>query len=528
MFVAIKEPKYPINDNIEVPGNEIENWQITVDILAKITDTPAALIMRVHNDKIEVFVSSHSSGNVYHRGEMAPLNFGLYCEKVMNTQRELLVPNALNDPLWAKNPDIALGMISYCGLPLTWPDGHLFGTICILDKKENAHCQLVRDLLQRFRDSVQLSLKKTYDSSAERKQAEETIRSLSRFPSEDPNPILRIAQEGTLLYSNDAGLNLLSLWHLEIGQAAPSALQKAVNQSFASALEQEIEMELRERWFSFSVVPIVEEGYANTYARDITERKTGQRQLKEATAKAIAANEAKSRFLATMSHDLRTPLNAVIGFSELALLDSGETALSAKHKENIAHVAAAGRHLLNLVEGLLNLAAIESGKITLQKEPIELRSMLEDLSATYEMLAVKNGVHWFSDIRVTKIISGDRHRIREVINNLVSNAMKFTPVAGSIILGAREDESGVTIFVSDTGCGIEKADLKEIFKPFMQCKTPGVYNRGRGVGLGLSICQQFVELHGGKLTVTSKKGKGSCFTMVLPYATKNEVADKGN
>ena len=168
-------------DDIEVPEKVIENWQSTVDILAKISNVPAALIMRVHADEIEVFVSSHSAGNVYYAGEKAPLNHDLYCETVINTQRELLVPNALKDPLWDKNPDIKLGMISYCGLPVTWPGGRFFGTICILDKQENAYSRLIRDILERFRDSIQFSLSAIYEASlamheiAERKQAEEAL-----------------------------------------------------------------------------------------------------------------------------------------------------------------------------------------------------------------------------------------------------------------------------------------------------------------------------------------------------------------
>jgi len=181
MTNEVKKAKYPIFDDIEVPEKVIENWQSTVDILAKISNVPAALIMRVHADEIEVFVSSHSAGNVYHAGEKAPLNNDLYCETVINTQRELLVPNALKDPLWDKNPDIKLGMISYCGLPVTWPGGRLFGTICILDKQENAYSRLIRDILERFRDSIQFSLAAIYEASlamheiAERKQAEAAL-----------------------------------------------------------------------------------------------------------------------------------------------------------------------------------------------------------------------------------------------------------------------------------------------------------------------------------------------------------------
>lgn len=162
---ATHPPKYPILDDIKVPEDVLESWQITADLLANIANIPAALIMRAHDTEIEVFVSSHSVGNIYHSGERASLNSGLYCETVISTQRNLLVPNALTDPLWANNPDIASGMIAYYGLPLNWPSGDVFGTICILDKKENPYNKKTMDLMERFRDSIQLSLENIYASS---------------------------------------------------------------------------------------------------------------------------------------------------------------------------------------------------------------------------------------------------------------------------------------------------------------------------------------------------------------------------
>jgi PAS domain S-box-containing protein len=171
-------PKYPILDEIDVSEQVIANWQITVDLLAEIAGVPAALIMRVHAHDIEVFVASHSPGNVYHPGEKASLDTGLYCETVMSTRCELLVSNASKDPDWAHNPDIKLDMISYCGLPLTWPNGELFGTICILDTKENAYSPRTHHLLERFRDSIQFSLDSIYTAVMERKQrvqAEEAV-----------------------------------------------------------------------------------------------------------------------------------------------------------------------------------------------------------------------------------------------------------------------------------------------------------------------------------------------------------------
>lgn len=151
----------------------MSNWQTTVDLLADIAGIPAALIMRVHPRDLEVFISSHSEGNVYKSGELAPLDTGLYCETVMDTQRELLVPNALSDPLWDQNPDIKLGMIAYCGFPLTWPTGDIFGTICILDLKENRFSDKVYELMSRFRDSIQLGLENIYEGYQQRIKREE-------------------------------------------------------------------------------------------------------------------------------------------------------------------------------------------------------------------------------------------------------------------------------------------------------------------------------------------------------------------
>lgn len=162
---ASHPPKYPILDDIQVPEDVLESWQITADLLANIAHIPAALIMRAHADEIEVFVSSHSKGNAYQSGERAKLNTGLYCETVMSTQHSLLVPDALSDPIWYQNPDVSLGMVSYYGLPLNWPSGEVFGTLCILDKKENRYNKKTLDLMERFRDSIQLSLENIYASS---------------------------------------------------------------------------------------------------------------------------------------------------------------------------------------------------------------------------------------------------------------------------------------------------------------------------------------------------------------------------
>ncbi len=198
MATSSNRSKYRILDELEVPEDILESWQITADLLAEIADIPAALIMRTHDREIEVFVTSRSPCNVYHTGERAYLDTGLYCETVMSTQRKLLVANALTDPAWDQNPDIKLGMISYCGLPLNWPNGETFGTICILDSKQNHFNQKTYELMERFRDSIQLSLQIIYESNlaySERDSAQNALyESEALFRAVFENAAVGIAQ----------------------------------------------------------------------------------------------------------------------------------------------------------------------------------------------------------------------------------------------------------------------------------------------------------------------------------------------
>src|SRR5258705_10618984 len=158
--------------SMRVPAEIMQKWQEIVDLLADILNVPSALIMRVEPPNIKVFVSSESKGNPYERDEVACLNTGLYCETVMKTRRPLLVPDALHDEEWNSNPDIKLGMISYLGFPISWPDGEIFGTICVLDNKRNEYSELYRKLLRQSRDVLQADLRSLSASHRELKQPE--------------------------------------------------------------------------------------------------------------------------------------------------------------------------------------------------------------------------------------------------------------------------------------------------------------------------------------------------------------------
>ncbi|MDC3954829.1 GAF domain-containing sensor histidine kinase [Polyangium jinanense] len=171
MKSSIEPPDDPMRSpacfgDTRIPSELIQKWQGVVNLVADIVRVPASLIMKVEPPEIGVLVASESKGNPYEHGEKAALDTGLYCETVMSTKERLLVPNALVDEKWKCNPDIKLGMVSYLGFPITWPSGEVFGTICVLDTKENAYSELYERLLLQFRDVVEADLRVLCDFDA--------------------------------------------------------------------------------------------------------------------------------------------------------------------------------------------------------------------------------------------------------------------------------------------------------------------------------------------------------------------------
>ncbi|MEA2883197.1 MAG: two-component system, cell cycle sensor histidine kinase DivJ [Bradyrhizobium sp.] len=262
--------------------------------------------------------------------------------------------------------------------------------------------------------------------------------------------------------------------------------------------------------------------------RDITERKLQQEALDLARTAAGQADAAKSNFLATMSHELRTPLNAIIGFSEMIAQEDVLMIDAAKRREYAQLINDSGQHLLSVVNGILDMSKMESGTFELSPEPFALRGALLNCCNLLALKARENGI----DL-VTRApedlpgMTGDPRAFRQIVLNLVSNAIKFTERGGTVTVSADVAASRLVLRIADNGIGIGTDDLKRIGDPFFQAgKT--YQRRHEGTGLGLSIVKSLVALHGGDMTVQSKLDEGTTVTVTLPLVVVPKTEPASN
>lgn len=250
--------------------------------------------------------------------------------------------------------------------------------------------------------------------------------------------------------------------------------------------------------------------------RDVTDRKLSEQALDQARSAAEAADAAKTRFLATMSHELRTPLNAIIGFSEMIAQEQTLMLAASQRKEYAELIHASGQHLLSVVNGILDMSKMESGNFEIASEPFAPRASLMHCCNLLALKARENGIDLITDApQDLPVMTGDPRAFKQIVLNLVANAVKFTERGGQVTVSAAASASQLTLRISDTGVGIAPDDLKRIGAPFFQCgKT--YERRHEGTGLGLSIVKNLVTLHLGELTVQSKLGEGTAVTVKLP------------
>ena len=493
---------------------------------------------------------------------------------------------------------------------------------------------------------------------AERKRAEEEIGKLAKFPSENPNPVLRVAKDGTILYANKASSPLLNIWGSQIGQLLPNYLCKTISDAFSSGSSKDTEVECEDRAFSLTIAPVVDAGYANLYGLDITEHKRAEEMLRQSREKlkmtiesspdaitvtdlkgnitecnqitldlhgfstkeeligksafgiispkdreralenmkktlkqgsvknleytfltkdghefpaelsasvildssgkptafvAITKNiterkraeearhkahnelevrvaerteelsqanirlkgldKLKSMFMASMSHELRTPLNSIIGFTGVMLQGiAGE--ITEEQRKQLTIVKNSSNHLLSMITDIIDLNKIEAGKIEVLIKETDIAKTIDEVLATFADKIRKKGLALKKNIPKKLIISTDEKRFKQILINLLDNAVKFT-VEGSIKVYCRVKGEEIEISVKDTGPGIREEGIEELFRPFAQVDYEFKVKYG-GPGIGLYLSKRIVELLGGKIWAESEFGKGSRFTFVLP------------
>lgn len=265
---------------------------------------------------------------------------------------------------------------------------------------------------------------------------------------------------------------------------------------------------------------LVEEGGAGVYVRgsgrDVTERRHYETELEKAKEAAEAASRAKSDFLSNMNHELRTPLNVIIGFTEL-ILDKQCGDLTPQQEECLGDVMQSARGLLLLINDILDLTKIESGKLELELSQVQLSELLARILSLLKEKALKHNIRLAHEEKdVPEFIVADERKLKQVIYNLLANAVKFTPDGGRVLLKSESENGFVRISIEDNGVGIKKEDLERIFDPFEQADG-SLSRRFQGTGLGLSLTKSMVQLHGGKIWAESGgEGKGSRFSFIIP------------
>ncbi len=352
--------------------------------------------------------------------------------------------------------------------------------------------------------------------------------------------ITRHSSDGRIRFASPAAKTILDLQPPELLGLAPAALvhpddlksmQFAFMESayYGRAAAAEVRMRRRDGshvWTEIRCRPAPQShGEASdivAVTRDISERKGQEAELIAARDAAEAANRAKSSFLANMSHELRTPLNAIIGFSEVMTHEMFGPVGSAKYLEYSRLIHESGGHLLELINSVLDMSKIEAGKLDLYEEIFDLEETAEAALRFVRLQAERSGVALKLSIAPgARAIFADKRAVKQMLINLLTNGIKYTPRGGDVRVKAALDNKGIEISVADSGVGISAKDLERLGKPFEQVEGDHVRSK-EGTGLGLALVKAFSIMHGGEATIQSVLGEGTTVTVRLPFAAVGE------
>jgi PAS domain S-box-containing protein len=528
-----------MHHQVQVPAGIVEKWQGIVDLVAEIMHVPSALIMRVDPPNIEVFVRSETNGNPYHPHEIASLNTGLYCETVMSTRKPLLVPDALHDDDWKSNPDIKLGMISYLGLPITWPDGEVFGTICVLDREKNEYSELYRKLLRQSRDVLQADLQTLVASHQELELRDAKIR---RLVDANIIGIFLWTLDGLVVDANDAFLRMLGYdraalasgsirWTDLTPQEWRERDARAVDELKTTGSVRPFEKEYFRK--DGSRVPVLigvaafddrrEQGVA--FVIDLTERKRmeaeardSERRYREAHTELVHANRVATmgQLAASIAHEVNQPIAATVTNAETALrwLRAQPPEIE-EARQALGRIVKDGNRAGEVIARIRGLIQ----KTPPQKEGVDLNQAIREVIALTRSEAIQGRVTVTTRLADRlPIVQADRVQLQQVVLNLIVNALEaLSRTAGEprelLISTETTASGGALVLVQDTGPGLSSVTAEHLFDPFYTTK-PG------GLGMGLAISRSIIEeAHGGRLWSTAIEPRGVAFQFTVPANT---------
>ena len=309
------------------------------------------------------------------------------------------------------------------------------------------------------------------------------------------------------------------------GPGDPDAIvaQRIVEMRRASTMAQEINVK-GGRVIECRISPMPDGGVVGTYL-DITARKQVEAHLRQAKEEAELASRTKTEFLANISHELRTPLNAIIGFAEILSAQIFGKLGDPRYVNYSADIRDSGQHLLTLINDVLDVSKIEVGKLELNEEPVDVIAVLESCMRLMRDRAEEAGLELRAELpRSLPFIQADARRLKQILLNLMSNAVKFTAAGGRVVVRAVVQADGLSIAVEDTGIGIAASDLEKALRPFGQIDSR-MARKYQGTGLGLPLTKSMIELHGGRLTLESEVGHGTKATVWLPCERIIHLAD---
>jgi two-component system cell cycle sensor histidine kinase PleC len=373
----------------------------------------------------------------------------------------------------------------------------------------------------------------TFTDITARAKAEESLReaaTMARAMLDAPGLlVMLIGLDGTIFDLNEEsarsigadkedliGVNIFATMPPHVAERRFAHAQQAVFEGHSVHFEDERDG----RWFETSMTPYPDDHNGvprvMVIAHDVTHRHQAEQRLREATALAQAANRTKTDFLAAMSHELRTPLNAILGFSEIIAREMFGP-IGERYRVYGQDINSAGQHLLAMINDILDISRIEIGAFTLCIEPTDPRELADSCLRLVATRADASGIGLVGKVPESlPELMIDARRSKQILINLLGNAVKFTPAGGSVTLSAeRQPSGGIAFHVADTGIGMSEADIAVALSPFGQVDT-GLDRRFEGAGLGLPLAKSLAELHGGSLTIRSRPGQGTTVSVYYP------------